>query len=101
MHVAAVLIGALLMAIGIGHLIAGSLQLMELQSEVNQQLPHRAKFEPLFWWLFQVRQLRRYQRDLLPESPRPRKATRFRVIGFSLFLLGIGLLLHGMKGLYK
>jgi hypothetical protein len=51
-HVAAIVIGAVLMAIGTGYLMVRSLQLMELQSEVNEQLPQGVKFEPLFWSLF-------------------------------------------------
>jgi Trypsin len=37
------------MATGVGHLIASSLQLMELQCEVNERLPQGRKFEPLRW----------------------------------------------------
>ena len=60
MHVAAIVISAVLMAIGTGYLMASRLQLMELQSEVNEHLPQGVKFEPLFWSLFQLRQLRRW-----------------------------------------
>jgi hypothetical protein len=69
------------MATGVGHLIASNLQLLELQSEVNERLPQPDKFEPLFWSLGKLMQLRRLQRSLLPQSPRVGKAMRFGVIG--------------------
>jgi hypothetical protein len=96
-HVAAIVIGAVLMATGIGHLIASSFQLIELQSEVNEQLPRHEKFEPLFWSFFRLMRLGRLQQDVLPKSRRPRSAVRFEIIGFSLFFLGIALLLYGIK----
>jgi hypothetical protein len=89
------------MATGVGHLIASSFQWIELQSEVNGQLPQPAKFERLFWSFYQLKQLRRLQRSLLPQSPRLRKAVRFHAIGFSLFFLGTALLLFGLKGVYR
>lgn len=45
MHALAIVIGAALVATGIGHLIASSLQLLELQSEVNEQLAPNEKLE--------------------------------------------------------
>jgi hypothetical protein len=100
-HTVAIVIGAALMATGVGHLIASSLQLLELQSEVNDRLPQPEKFAPLFWSLPQLMQLRRLQRSLLPQSPRSRKAVRFGVIGFSVLISGVALLLFAMRGVYK
>jgi hypothetical protein len=65
-----VVIGAALMATGVGHLIASTLQLVELQSEVNERLPQSEKFEPLFWTLGKRMQLRSLQKNSLPQSPR-------------------------------
>jgi len=93
--------GAVLMAAGVGHFIAGSLQLLELQSEVNERLPQSDKFEPLFWSLGKRMQLRRLQRRLLPRSPRPGKAMRFGLIGACLFFSGAAMFLVGLKGIYK
>jgi hypothetical protein len=45
----AIVVGAALMAVGIGHLIASSLQLQELQFEINERLLLSDKFEPPFW----------------------------------------------------
>lgn len=85
MYIVAIVVGAALMATGVGHGIASSLQFLELQSEVNDRLPESDKFEPLFWSFGTRMQLRRLQRSLLPDSPRPRKAVRFAVIGACLF----------------
>ena len=89
------------MAAGVGHFIASSLQLLELQSEVNERLPQPDKFEPLFWSLGKRLQLRRLQRSLLPQSPRPGRAMRFGVIGACLFFSGVAMLLVGLRGIYK
>lgn len=101
MHIVAIVVGAALMTTGVGHFIASSLQLLELQSEVNDRLPQPDKFEPLFWSLGKRMQLRRLQRRLLPQSPRPGKAMRFAVVGACLFFSGVAMLLFGLKGVYK
>ena len=99
MHIVAIVVGAALMTTGVGHFIASSLQLLELQSEVNDRLPQLDKFEPLFWSLGNRMQLRRLQRSLLPLSPRPGRAMRFAVIGACLFFSGVAMLLFGLKGI--
>ncbi len=101
MFIVAIVVGAALMATGIGHFIASSLQWLELQSEVNDRLPQSDKFEPLFWPLGKRMQLRRLQRSLLPQSPRPGKAIRFGIIGACLFFSGAAMLLFGLRGIYK
>jgi hypothetical protein len=100
-YTVALVIGAALMATGVGHLIASNLQLLELQSEINERLPQRDKFEPLFWSLPQLTQLRSLQRSLLPRSPRIGKAVRFGVIGACVFFSGAAMLLFGLRGIYK
>lgn len=95
------MIGAVLMAAGIGHFIASNLQLLELQSEVSERLPQSEKFEPLFWSFPRLMQLRRLQRNLLPQSPRISNARRFGIIGFVVFLLGVAVLLFGLRGVYN
>jgi hypothetical protein len=100
-YIVAIVVGAALMATGIGHFIASSLQWLELQSEVNERLPQSDKFEPLFWSLGKRMQLRRLQRSLLPQSPRPGKAIRFGIIGGCLFFSGAAMLLFGLRGIYK
>jgi hypothetical protein len=100
-HTVAIVIGAALMATGVGHLIASNLQLLGLQPEVNERLPQADKIEPLFWSFPQLMQLRRLQRSLLPRSPRIGKAMRFGVIGFCVFISGVALLLFGLRGIDK
>lgn len=89
------------MAAGIGHFIASNLQLLELQSEVSERLPQSEKFEPLFWSFPRLMQLRRRQRNLLLQSPRISNARRFGIIGFVVFLLGVAVLLFGLRGVYN
>ena len=101
MHTVAIVLGATLMATGVGHFIASSLQLLALQAEVNERLPQLDKFEPVFWSLPQLTQLRRLQRSLLPQSTRIGKAVRFGMVGFCLFISGAALLLFGLKGIYR
>jgi len=96
-HTVAIVFSAALMATGVGHLIASTLQLLELQSEVNDRLPQSEKFEPLFWSLPQLTQLGRLQRSLLPQSPRIRKAGRLGVIGACGFFSGAAMLLFGLR----
>jgi hypothetical protein len=96
-HTLAIVVGAALMATGIGHLFASTLQLLELQSELNEHLPQADKFEPLFWSLPQFTQLRRLQRDLLPRSPRMVKVRRFGLIGLSVLFSGVALLFFGLS----
>lgn len=101
MHTVAIVVGAALIATGVGHGIASSLQLLELQSEVNQRLSLTEKFEPLFWSFLQLMQLRRLQRTLVPESPRYGKALRFAMIGMVAFMMGLALLLFGLGVLHS
>ena len=100
-HAVVIVVGAALMAAGIGFFIATSLQLSELQFEVNGRLPEALKFEPLFWSFDRLMRLRDLQKTVLPQSPRPKKAMRFAAIGFSAFFLGVALLFFGMKGFYN
>jgi hypothetical protein len=100
-HLVSVVIGATLMAAGIGYLVASNLQLLELQSEVNAALPQADKFEPLFWSYFRIMQLRRLQRKLLPQNSRIEKSKRFAIIGFTILCTGLLLLLLGLEVLSK
>jgi hypothetical protein len=93
--------GAILMATGIGHLIASNLQLLELQSEVNAVLPEADRFEPSFWSIFDIMRLRRLQRVVLAQCARFERSKRFAVIGFVTFGAGIALLLLGLNGMYR
>ena len=94
MNVAALIVGVVLTASGIVCVFVANYQYWELQSEVNARLLDGQKVEPLFWSLFTDLQFRRLRRAVLPESPRPKRALRFAVIGFVLFFSGIEVLAH-------
>ena len=76
MHVAvaAAVVGAVLSATGIGCLVVSILQVIRLQTEVNEKLPRA-------------------------ESPRPRKAVWLGAIGATVLFLGIALILFGLRGI--
>ena len=100
-HLVSIVTGATLMATGIGYLVASNLQLLELQSEVNAELPQADKFEPLFWSYFRIMQRRRLQRKLLPQNSRFEKSKRFAVMGFTTLGTGLLLLLLALEVLSK
>jgi len=79
-------------ASGVVCLFLANYQYWELQSEVNERLPEGEKFEPLFWTLGTRLRFRQLYRTVLPQSPRPRLAQRFAIMGFCLFFFGIGVL---------
>lgn len=93
MNIAALIVGAVLAAGGIVCVFVANYQYWELQSEVNARLPEGQKFEPLFWSIFTDLKFRKLRRAVLPESPRPKRALRFAVIGFVLFFAGVELVL--------
>ena len=93
MNVAALIIGVVLTVSGTVCIFVANYQYWELQSEVNARLPEGQKFEPLFWSIFTDLKFRRLRRAVLPESPRPKRALRFALIGFVLVLSGIELVL--------
>src|SRR5262245_15014741 len=97
MSLLAILVGAALMAVGAGFLIASSLQRQELLFEISKRQPVSDKFEP--WSIPQRIKLRRLQRSLLPDSPRIGKARQFGVIGFALFFSGVVLLFYALQRL--
>ena len=90
-RLARLIIGIVLSASGMGCGFIASYEYWTLQSEVNERLPDGQKFEPLFWTLSTHIKLRRLCRVVLPESPRPRRALRFTIVGFVLFFLGAAL----------
>src|SRR5262249_55031676 len=96
-YMLAIVVGAVLMVIGVGYLIATSLQVQELLFEINERLPVADKFE-LPWSFPQRIQLRRLQGSLMPDSPRIGKARQFRTIGFAALISGVVLLLFGLRG---
>ncbi len=88
--------GAVLSASGVVFMFLAHYEYSELFSEVNEKLPEGQKFEPLFWSMFTRREFRRLQRAVLPESSRPKRESRFRVIGLVLFFIGVALVLRSL-----
>src|SRR5262249_45921759 len=93
MNVAALIVGAILAASGIVCVFVANYQYWELHFEVNDRLPDSQKFDPQFWTPFTHLQFRRLERAVLPESPRPRRALKFAIVGFLLFFSGAELVL--------
>ena len=88
---ARLVIGVILAAGGVVCLFLANYEYWELQFEVNERLPESKKFEPLFWTLLTRMEFRRLHRTVLPESPRPRRALLFAIVGFVLFFSGVAL----------
>lgn len=63
---------------------AGIYERFELQREINQKLPVGQSLEPLFWGPIQRQRFRELQRQVLPDSPRPKRILRLQ-IGFYCF----------------
>ena len=96
-HVLTIVVGAVLMFVGVGCLIASNQQLLELQFEVNQRLPKQEQIEPLGWTIFTRMRLRELQKKLLPQSTRFQTHWRYAAIGFLAFFSGAGVLLFALR----
>jgi hypothetical protein len=96
-HVLTIVVGAVLMFVGVGCLIASTQQLVELLFEVNQRLPQEEQFEPLGWTLFSRMRLRELQKKLLPQSTRFKTHWRYVGMGFLAFFSGAGMLLFTLR----
>jgi hypothetical protein len=92
MHTVAIVIGAVLFVSAQISWFLATYELMELQHEVNERLPAAEQFEPMFWSFVTRQKFRALQRNILPNSPRPRRARLFTVIGSAFFVLAIGVL---------
>ena len=88
---ARLIIGVFLAASGIVCVFLANYQYWELHFEVNARLPKGQKFEPSFWTPVTHMKFRELRRAVLPDSPRPRRALRFAIIGFLLFFSGVAL----------
>jgi len=97
MHVLTLVIGASLMFVGIGFVIAANLQLLELQFEINQQLPKQEQFEPSAWTIFTRMRMRQLQKNVLPDSVRLRTSWQYAGVGFLAFFSGAAILLFALR----
>lgn len=93
MHVSAIAISVALCVAGYVYIFKAIQEQLEIQHEINRKLPPNQQFEPTFWWYGTHQRFRELQRDLMPESPRPQRLRRFRLIGFALLASGVLILL--------
>ena|ERR1700721_2874750 len=89
----------LAIVIGVVFFVAGQISFflatyehMELQHELNARLPLDEKFEPMFWSFFTRQKVRALQRNVLPNSPRARRARLFTTLGTVFFVLAVSVL---------
>jgi len=84
-----IVIGVVLAATGIICIMLANRQYWELQSEINERLSEGKKFEPIFWTPIKWLKFRELREQVLPESPRPRRAAILAVTGFCCFFSGV------------
>lgn len=85
----AVVIGVVLAATGIICIMLANHQYWELGAEINEQLPEDKKFDPVFWTASTWLNFRELRKQVLPDSPRPKRAIIFAAIGFCCFFSGV------------
>lgn len=93
MYVAAIAISLTLCVVGYVYILKSVHEQLQIQHEINLKLAPDKQFEPTFWGYGTHHKFRQLQRDLLPESPRPRRLRRFTSVGFGLLASGILMLL--------
>ena len=74
--------------------LTGIYHQIHLQHEINNKLPKDQQLDPIFWGPDERWKLKRLQRELLPNSPRPRKRALWFALGVAFFLCAIYVLLH-------
>ena len=73
MHLVAIVASALLLIGGYVCFFRSLNEQFQIQHEINQKLPPEKQFEPLFWSIGTWERFSGLQKELLPESPRPRR----------------------------
>jgi len=91
MHTVAISIAIALGVAGYVYILKSIQEQLQIQHDINSKLPPDKQFEPTFWGFGARERFRRLQKELLPESPRPRRLRRFQLIGF--LLAGSGMLI--------
>src|ERR1700680_3458984 len=92
MHTLTIVVGVVFFVLGQISFFLATYEHMELQHEGNARMPLDEKFEPLFWSFLTRRKFRALQRNVLPNSPRVRRAKLFTTIGAVFFVLAVSLL---------
>jgi hypothetical protein len=88
-----VIVGTVLMAAGVICVFVANYQYWELRSEINEGLPHDEQFDPMFWTPFGWAKFYELRKRIIPDSPRPKRAIKFAVVGFCCFFSGVAFLL--------
>ena len=96
MHPAAIAIGAVLLVAGYVFFFKSLNEHFQMQHEINAMLTPARKFEPVFWWFGTWERFRQLQEEVLPDSVRPQRFRRFRLIGFAFFMSGMLLLVFSL-----
>jgi hypothetical protein len=96
-HLATILVGMVLLLSRYIFIFRSIREHLELQQEIHAKLPPNGKFELLSWWMGTREKFRQLQKELLPDSPRPKRLRRFHLMSFALFLSGVALLAIGLR----
>ena len=92
MHLAAIVVAVALIVASYVFLFRSLNEHFQMQHEINAKLPPAGKFEPVFWWLGTRLRFRQLQKELMPDSPRPRKFRTFQMPSIVFFAAGMSLL---------
>lgn len=97
MHLAAILISIILIVSGYVFMLKSVNEQFQIQYEINLKLPNGAKFEPTLWWYGTWRKFRRLHRELLPDSPRPKRLRKFQIAGVMFLTAGLLILVSSLE----
>jgi hypothetical protein len=97
LHVAAIVVAVVMFVSGYVFLFLSINEQFQIQHEINRKLLPAEQFEPTIWWFGAWRRFSQLQKQLLPESPRPRKLRRFLRTSFVLFAAGMLLVAISLK----
>jgi hypothetical protein len=88
MHIVAIVIAFAVCIAGYVYILKSIQEQLQIQHEINLKLPPDQQFEPSFWGYGTNERFRQLQRELLPDSSRPRRLRKFRLIGFAALFSG-------------
>src|SRR5579864_748978 len=92
MHTLIIVVGVVFFVLGQISFFLATYEHMELQHEINARMPVDEKFEPMFCSFLTRRKFRALQRDVLPNSPRLRRARLFTRVGTVFFVVAVSVL---------
>ena len=97
MHMVAIAVSIALCVTGYICILKSISEQLQIQHEINLKLPPDKKFEPTFWGYATLRRFRDLQKELMPDSPRPRRLRRFQATGWVLLASGMLLFLATLR----